>query len=136
MAEQRAAYGPAEAGVPRGGAAEAGAPAEADWLVALRAACAAEGQATVARRLRQADGYPSDPLVYRVLRGSYPHPTERLADLVRGVLLASTVACPIHGALRLDVCQQWQRRPYSSGSPLAVQMYRACRACPNREAAA
>lgn len=105
--------------------------AEADWLDVLRRECARTSQAQVARTLRQADGYPSSAIINQVLHGKYASPTDRLAALVHGFFLGTTVPCPVLGAIRMDDCLDHQRRPYSSASPLRVQMYRACLACPH-----
>ena len=104
---------------------------EPDWLAVLRRECARTSQSRVAKTLRQADGYPSSAVVNQVLGGKYAPPTDRLAALVRGIYLGTTVPCPELGALRLDDCLDHQRRPYSSASPLRVRMYRACRNCPH-----
>jgi hypothetical protein len=105
---------------------------EPDWLAALRTACERTSQARVAAELRQADGYPSAAIINQVLGGRYGHPSDRLAGIVRGVYLDARVPCPILGELRLDDCLAHQRAPYMSHSPLRVQLWRACRACPNR----
>lgn len=103
-----------------------------DWLQVLRREVARSSQVRVARVLRQSDGYPSSPLIGLVLSGRYAHGTRRLETLVRGIFMAQTVPCPVLGPLRLDDCLDHQSRPYSSASPLRVQMYRACRTCPQR----
>lgn len=104
---------------------------DADWIVVLRQACERTSQARVAKRLRQADGYPSDAVVNQVLGGRYQHDTARLRDLVRGIYMGATVACPVLGDISLADCQGHARAPYLAGSPLRVALYRACRGCPN-----
>lgn len=98
-----------------------------DWVLALAESCNAENQTAIGKRL----GY-SGSTVSQVLSNTYPGDMERFEQVVRGVLMAETVICPRLGETSRNVCQQWQRRPFSTASSNAVAMYQACRSgCPH-----
>jgi hypothetical protein len=98
-----------------------------DWVEALAAACSRTNQSEVARRLDR-----SGAVISQILRRVYPAKTDRIEERVRGVLMARTVECPVHGPLATDKCQDWREkaREFVLGSPSRRQMYRACHACP------
>ncbi|HHX89915.1 MAG TPA: hypothetical protein GX700_09135 [Paracoccus sp.] len=98
-----------------------------DWIEALAKACDAASQAKVAKRLGR-----SGALVSGVLRASYPGDIRAIEELVRGHLLAGTVACPALGVLPLHECRDWMRkaRAFQNTNALRVRMYRACHRCP------
>lgn len=105
-----------------------------DWIEILRAECERTSQGKVAKRLRDAsgNGYPSDPLVSRLLSGTYPGEPERLRDLVEGLFGGAHVTCPVLGELRRDACSRHQNAQFASTNPTRVALYRACRGgCPN-----
>jgi len=98
-----------------------------DWVLVLAEACNMENQTAVGRRLRY-----SGPTVSQVLSNSYGGDMESFEQVVRGVLMAETVICPRLGETSRNVCQTWQRRPFSTASSNAVAMYQACRSgCPH-----
>lgn len=98
-----------------------------DWVLVLAEACNSENQTAVGKRL----GYAGST-ISQVLSSSYPGDMDRLEQVVRGVLMAETVICPRLGETSRNVCQQWQRRPFSTASSNAVAMYQACRSgCPH-----
>lgn len=104
------------------------------WLDTLRRACEASSQRRVSDRLRRitACSYPSETVISQVLSGTYPGRTERLRDLVESAYLGATVDCPILGEIAREDCHTHQRKPFAATNPIAVQLYRACRGCPNR----
>jgi len=100
-----------------------------DWIVVLAEACNAETQSAVAKRL----GY-SSTAVSLVLSNNYGKgDIVRIETVVRGVLMAETVLCPVLSAeIGRDVCSNWQKRPFSTASSNAVRMYQGCRSgCPH-----
>tara|TARA_R110002020_G_scaffold34066_35_gene103990 strand:- start:16439 stop:16834 length:396 start_codon:yes stop_codon:yes gene_type:complete len=98
-----------------------------DWVLVLAEACNMESQAAVGRQLKYAGS-----TISQVLSNTYMGDMERFEQVVRGVLMAETVICPRLGETSRNVCQQWQRRPFSTASSNAVAMYQACRSgCPH-----
>lgn len=100
-----------------------------NWLDALRAACAADTQASVAKRLGV-----SPSMINQALSGRYKGDLQRLQALVEGVLQTQTVTCPVLDALAKHKCREYQERDpkFASASPLTVRLYRACRSgCPH-----
>ncbi|MGF3028003.1 transcriptional regulator [Methylobacterium aquaticum] len=60
------------------------------------------------------------------------HDLAKIYGKIRGALLSETVECPRKGAMRRDVCLQWQAKPFAATSADRVAMYRACRSgCPH-----
>ncbi|WP_439604409.1 transcriptional regulator [Shinella sp.] len=100
-----------------------------DWIVVLAECCDAETQAAVARRL----GYSSTAVSLALSNTYRGGDMVRFESAVRGALMAETVTCPVLGAeIGRDVCQNWQRRPFSTASANAVRMYQGCRSgCPH-----
>lgn len=98
-----------------------------DWVAALAAECAATSQNRVAARLGR-----SAALISTVLRRKYAGDMQAVAELVRGHLLAETVACPALGVLPLHECRGWmaKARAFQNTNALRVRMYRACNRCP------
>lgn len=99
-----------------------------DWIIALAEACNAETQAAVARKLSY-----SGSTVSQVLSNTYQlGDMARVEAIVRGALMAENISCPVIGDMGRDVCQGWQKRPFSTASANAVRMYQACRnGCPH-----
>ena len=98
-----------------------------DWIIVLAEACAKSSQSAVARRLDY-----SGSAISAVLSNSYRGDVDRIEQMVRGVLMAETLPCPVLGALPRNQCLEWQARPYAATSSHRVAMYRACRdACPH-----
>lgn len=103
------------------------------WLDALRAACAADSQAGVARRLGV-----SPSMINQALKGAYKGDVTRLQTLVEGVLQTQTVSCPVLGDLVKHKCREYQERDpkYAAASPVTMLLYRACRSgCPHSKLA-
>lgn len=100
-----------------------------DWILVLAECCDAETQAAVARRLSYSPTAVSLVLSNRYEKGDMI----RLEAAVRGALMAETVVCHVTGGeIGRDVCQNWQRRPFSTASANAVRMYQGCRSgCPH-----
>lgn len=99
------------------------------WLDALRAACAADTQVGVAKRLGV-----SPSTVNQALKGTYKGDLQRLQTRVEGVLQTQTVGCPALGDIRKDRCQEYQDRnpKLAAATPITARLYRACRSgCPH-----
>jgi hypothetical protein len=102
----------------------AGLPA---WVEALAVEADATNQARAARRI----GY-SAAAISQTLSATYKGDLTAVQRAVEGALMAATVNCPILGTLGTDVCQQHQKAGFSSGNPLRIQLYSACRnGCPH-----
>ncbi len=92
------------------------------WVEALARECDATNQTLAAKRI----GY-TPAVVSHVLRRTYTGSLSAVERAVKGALMAATVTCPILGTLGTDVCQTHQKAGFSSGNPLRVQLWRACR---------
>lgn len=105
-------------------------PPEPDWLIALREACDAMSQRSIAELLEVSTG-----VINQVLAGKYKASTRRIEQRVRGAIMGETVQCPVFGEVTRANCQSHQDRPLKrafSGNPLHAAVYRACRqGCPN-----
>lgn len=100
-----------------------------DWVEALAEACNGDTQAGVGKRI----GYAGST-VSQVLSNSYRGGDMiRFEAVVRGALMSETVRCPVLSTeIGRNVCQEWQRRPFSTASANAVRMYQGCRSgCPH-----
>jgi len=95
-----------------------------DRLLDLTQAVRERGQARVAREL----GY-SDAAICQVLKGTYKGDSARILQRVAEVFGREKVCCPIIGEITLGRCAEEKKRPFSSGSPQRVQLWRACREC-------
>lgn len=102
---------------------------EADWLAALRQACAESTQSAVAKRLGVAGA-----TISQVLASKYAASTATVEERVRGVLMQKVVDCPQLGEISAKVCLDWQAKPFAATNPLRVRMYGACKQCPLRRA--
>jgi len=98
-----------------------------DRLQLLRDKVAQHGQAQVARQI----GYASST-ISQILSGKYAgDPTNVLAK-VEEVFGNSTVHCPYFGTpIPLATCAGHRSKPFAATNPQRVQLYRACRHCPN-----
>ncbi len=99
-----------------------------DWVMALAEACAREPQGTVGKRI----GYAGST-VSLVLSNTYTGDLPALAQMVRGALMAETVDCPVLGEIGRDQCRREQKTPFRATNSTRARLYRACKACPNRE---
>ncbi|MGF3022623.1 transcriptional regulator [Methylobacterium aquaticum] len=98
-----------------------------DWVIALAEACRDKSQTRAAQQLGVS---PSQ--VSQILANKYGASLDNMAEKVRGAFLGFEVECPRKGAMRRDVCLQWQAKPFAATSADRVAMYRACRSgCPN-----
>jgi len=104
-------------------------PDEADWLAALRQACAESSQSAVAKRLGV-----TGSTISQVLGGKYAASTAMVEERVRGALMQKTVDCPQLGEISAKDCLDWQAKPFAATNPLRVRMYTACKTCPLRRA--
>lgn len=97
------------------------------WIAALRDACLGMSQREVAALI----GY-SESVISQVLSGKYRGDMRRVQAAVEGGLMGATVDCPVVGVIPRQRCIEHQRRPFAATNPTRVQLYRACRVCPNR----
>ncbi len=103
----------------------------ADALQALSAFCASGTQVAAARRLGVSEGTVSN-----ALKGRYIGNVDKLAERIRGELLAATVACPVLGEITSRICQDERNKPLHAANPLRVQLWRACQSCVHNPKAA
>ncbi|MBX3580799.1 MAG: transcriptional regulator [Rhizobiaceae bacterium] len=97
-----------------------------DWLLELAAFADQQGLAGAEKRI----GY-SRSAISNVLAGKYTGDTARVAEMVRGALMAATVECPILGEIGRDRCLQEQKEPFRATSRHRAQLFHACRGgCP------
>ena len=98
------------------------------WVLALARACDEPDatQQAVAAKLGR-----STAAISRILNNSYGD-TAAMERLVRAVLMAGVVACPVLGEIEPARCQEEQGRPFAATNAVRVKLYRACRGgCPN-----
>ncbi|PZP11119.1 MAG: transcriptional regulator, partial [Sphingomonas hengshuiensis] len=91
-----------------------------DWIVALAEACQRGSQAAVARRFGV-----SGSQISHVLANTYPSPTDRLEQLVRGAYLGAVVNCPVLGEIERDRCLEEQAKPFAATSSTRAQLFHA-----------
>lgn len=105
------------------------------WIERLRQEVGNTSQRRVAELLRNGagsgSGYPSETLISQVLAGKYPGRTDKLQRLVEGYYLGATVQCPVLGSISRHTCVHHQSRSFDATNYLRIQLYRACRDCPN-----
>ena len=101
-------------------------PLPNDALDALRKLCSTTSQALVARQIGV-----SDAAVSGALKGRYIGNVDRLAERIRGELLNLKVQCPVLGSITTRICQDEREKPFHSANPVRVQLWRACKTCPN-----
>lgn len=98
-----------------------------DWIKALAAECDRTSQAATAKRIGK-----SGSLVCQVLANAYPADLRGVEQMVRDVLMAGTVRCPVMGDLASTACLAHQGTPWAPNNPQRITLYRACRdGCPN-----
>ena len=98
-----------------------------DWIKVLATECDRTSQAATAKRIGK-----SGSLVCQVLANGYPADLTGVEQLVRDVLMAGTVQCPVIGDLSSTACLAHQGSPWSPNNPQRIAFFRACRAdCPN-----
>lgn len=102
------------------------------WLDRLRLEVGRSSQRKVAEALRNGDGsgYPSETLLSQVLSGKYQGRTDKLRRLVEGYYLGATVDCPVLGRISRHHCEHTQGQPFVASNFQRIQLYRACRTCP------
>lgn len=100
-----------------------------DWVVALAMECDRRGGFRKAAEVADI----SRATVSMLIRNRYDRAAESVEHKVRGRLMGDAVECPVLGELRRDRCLEHQARKLGDlgSSPMNVQLYRACQACPN-----
>lgn len=86
-------------------------------------------QADIARRIGVSDG-----TISHALKGKYIGNVDALAERIRGELLNQKVRCPILGEITSRICQDERKKPFHTANPMRVQIWRACKTCPNNPA--
>ncbi len=97
-----------------------------DWVVALATECDRTSQAATAKRLGK-----SGALVSQVLANIYPADLSTIEQIIRGVLMAETLTCPVVGDLASDSCLTHQRAPWAPHNPQRIVFFIAGQNCPN-----
>jgi uncharacterized protein involved in cysteine biosynthesis len=59
----------------------------------------------------------------------YPGDMAKVERAVRGALMSATVECPILGTIPTNDCESHQRAEFSTSSPQAAKLARACPSC-------
>ncbi|MGR3433519.1 MAG: hypothetical protein ACU0CO_01320 [Shimia sp.] len=97
-----------------------------DWIVALVRACDETSQNRCAVRL----GF-SAAVISQTIRRTYAGQYDNVEKRVRAILLSVEIACPAIGPISSADCLRWQdeAETLTSGSPVRVRMFKACRAC-------
>lgn len=98
-----------------------------DWVKALATESDRTSQAAAGRAIGR-----SAALVNQVIKRSYKGDLKAVEPLVRGALMNEVVDCPVLGELATNVCLENQKAPFSSRNHIRVQLFRACKTCPNR----
>lgn len=97
------------------------------WVVVLAQAVDRASLGAIGARV----GYSGSALS-QAINAKYPGDLTALEKAVRGALLAESVACDILGLIPTNVCLTHQRRPFTTASPQAARLWRACRTCQHR----
>ncbi len=98
-----------------------------EWVRHLAAEADAGGQKAAGVKI----GYGSST-VSQIISNSYPGNLARVEAAVRAALMRGAVDCPVLREIPADECVRHQSAPFMVGSPVRVQLYRACRAnCPH-----
>lgn len=105
-----------------------------DWVRALAVACDEASQAQVARRIGYAPAVVSQVLRNRGYNGGN---TRAVETVVRAVLMADEVRCPILAVIPLAACLEHQDRVAAGarGSELRIRLARACPTCSHNRSA-
>jgi len=98
-----------------------------EWIVALAEACDRSSQGKVGDQLGV-----SSTQINQALHNNYAGRLDKLEQRVRGELMRATVVCPVLGEISTRKCLDEQLRPFSSTNSLRLQLFRACKTCPNR----
>ncbi|AAN53724.1 helix-turn-helix transcriptional regulator [Shewanella oneidensis MR-1] len=97
------------------------------WRDVMAEQALLHGQKAVADKLKI-----SRTTVSQVLNGKYPGDVDRIQKLVEGAYMNRTVHCPVLGDIPLNECLAHQRNTRTTGSPIRIKLYRACRSgCAN-----
>jgi hypothetical protein len=90
--------------------------------------CNHASQVKVAKRLGR-----SPALVNQVLHKKYPGDLRAVEEVVRGVFMNGTIACPALGDIPSNECHEWRKKAqkFSSANMQRVQMFKACTKCPH-----
>lgn len=92
------------------------------WLKVMAEQVELHGQKAVAEKLNI-----SRTTVSQVLSGKYPSPLDRIQKLVEGAYMNRTVHCPVLGDIPLNECLAHQSNTRTTGSPIRIKLYKACR---------
>lgn len=67
-----------------------------------------------------------------LLNSKYPGSMENIKNKVLATYTDLKVMCPVLGEIPSNRCHVEQIKPFNPSNPQRVQLYRACRHCPNR----
>ncbi|GAB5379000.1 MAG: hypothetical protein Alis3KO_00650 [Aliiglaciecola sp.] len=84
------------------------------------------------RRQVEIDIAISKTTLSQVLNGKYPGNMENVEKKVLNAYTDIRVICPVLGEINSKRCQVEQIKPFNPSNPQRVQLYKACRNCPNR----
>lgn len=100
-----------------------------DWVSALITACDAPG--TSQRKVADKLGV-SPAVVSQIISNKYAADLSNMEDRIRSVFLSGDVECPALGTISSKTCLRWRDKAADlrSSSPIAVQMFKSCNACP------
>lgn len=101
-----------------------------DWVLVLAGACdQQQSQAKVAKRIGYSAAAVSQILHHRYNSGKH----QQIETVVRAVLMAEQVRCPVLGLIALAACLEHQDRVAAGvrGSEMRIRLARACPGCAN-----
>jgi hypothetical protein len=97
-----------------------------DWILELADQCDRCSQSAVAKQL---DVSPA--MINQTLKNAYKGNLSRLETRVRGEFMKEVVMCPVLGEINSRDCLDHSGKKFSATNPLRVQLFKACRTCPN-----
>lgn len=97
------------------------------WLTILK-----ERVETLGRRQVEIDIAISKTTLSQVLNCKYPGSMENIELKVLTAYTDIKVICPVLGQILSKRCHVEQIKPFNPSNPQRVQLYKACRTCPNR----
>lgn len=103
-----------------------------EWIVLIAEACDKTSQGKVADQLGISTAVINQALQNKYGANGHAGRLDVLEQRVRGELMKATVTCPVLGVISTRKCLDEQQRPFSSTNSMRLQLFRACKTCPNR----
>ena len=97
-----------------------------NWIDVLKTETDKSSQAAVARVL----GY-SPAAINQVIKGTYKGDSSRIEQTVRATFMHETVLCPVLSEIPKKKCFEEQAKPFAATNRQRVELFKACRNCPN-----